>query len=137
VTARSQLGVLIAGLVAVLAASLAGALGDLVTSIAAPPPIVRAALVGTSVVIGFWLLALALRRIEASRNTGINDEVVASDFGGLVRGVRYVFLAAAVFSAGAGWLFGQPLPIVIALVIAGIDLAETSFLLLIAAGRGG
>jgi hypothetical protein len=53
----------------------------------------------------------------------------------MVRGIRFVFLAAAAFSAGIGWLVGHPLPIVIALVIAGVDVAETSFLLLVAAGR--
>jgi hypothetical protein len=53
----------------------------------------------------------------------------------MVRGIRFVFLAAAAFAAAAGWLVGNPLPIVIGLVIAGVDLAETSFLLLVALGR--
>jgi hypothetical protein len=53
------------------------------------------------------------------------------DLAALVRGVRFVFLAVAAFSAGAGWLLGHPLPFVIALVIAGVDVLETSLLLLV------
>ena len=53
----------------------------------------------------------------------------------MLRGIRLVFLAAAALAAAIGWLVGHPLPIVIGLVIAGVDLAETSFLLLVAAGR--
>ena len=46
-----------------------------------------------------------------------------------------MFLAAASFTAAAGWLLGEPLPLVIALVIAGVDVVETSFLLLVATRR--
>ena len=47
-----------------------------------------------------------------------------------------VFLALASAAAGAGWALGDPLPLVVALVIAGIDVVETSFLLLVvASGR--
>ena len=53
----------------------------------------------------------------------------------MVRGVRLVFLAAASFTAAAGWIIGDPLPLVIALVIAGVDVIETSFLLLVATRR--
>ena len=55
----------------------------------------------------------------------------------MVRGIRYVFLAAAAFAAAAGWILGEALPLVVALVIAGVDLAETSFLLLVALRRRG
>jgi hypothetical protein len=34
-------------------------------------------------------------------------------------------------ATGVGWLLGHPLPLVVAAVIAGIDLIETSFLLLV------
>ena len=37
--------------------------------------------------------------------------------------------------AAAGWLLGHPLPLVVALVIAGVDILETSFLLLVVAFR--
>jgi hypothetical protein len=53
----------------------------------------------------------------------------------LVRGVRYVFLAVAALSAAAGWLIGHPLPFVVALVIAGVDILETTFLLFVIAVR--
>jgi len=53
------------------------------------------------------------------------------NIGSMIRGVRLVFLAVAAFAAGAGWRLGHPLPLVVALVIAGIDVLETSFLLLV------
>jgi len=54
----------------------------------------------------------------------------------MVRGVRLAFLAVAAFAAAAGWVIGHPLPIVVALVIAGVDVVETSFLLLVVQLRG-
>ena len=58
------------------------------------------------------------------------------DLAQLVRGVRYVFLAVAAMSAAAGWLVGHPLPFIVALIIAGVDILETTFLLLVVALRG-
>ena len=55
---------------------------------------------------------------------------------GLVRGVRLVFLAVAAGAAGAGWALGNALPLVLALVIGGIDVVETSFLLMVVAAGG-
>jgi hypothetical protein len=49
----------------------------------------------------------------------------------LIRGVRLAFLAVAAFAAAAGWGLGHPLPLLVALVIAGIDVVETSFLLVV------
>jgi hypothetical protein len=49
--------------------------------------------------------------------------------------VRLAFLAVAAFAAAAGWALGHPLPLVIAAVIAGIDVIETSILLVVVAGR--
>ena len=46
-----------------------------------------------------------------------------------------VFLAIAAFSAAAGWLIGHPLPLIVALVIAGVDILETTFLLFVIAVR--
>ena len=42
-----------------------------------------------------------------------------------------VFLAVAAVAAAAGWVLGDALPLIVALVIAGIDVVETSFLLLV------
>jgi hypothetical protein len=54
----------------------------------------------------------------------------------MIRGVRFVFLAVAALAAASGWLLGHPLPLVVALVIAGVDVLETSFLLIVVGLRG-
>jgi hypothetical protein len=83
-------------------------------------------LVGGSAAVAVFLLSRGLVRLA----TG------TADVPGLVRGVRLVFLAVAAAAAGAGWALGDALPLVVALVIAGIDVIETSFLLLVvASGR--
>jgi hypothetical protein len=84
------------------------------------------------------LLLAAIRRIDSSIRrdpTAAAGAISDADLGSLVRAVRLVFLAAASFTAAAGWLIGDPLPLVIALVIAGVDVVETSFLLLVATRR--
>ncbi|HEY2916736.1 MAG TPA: hypothetical protein VGI98_05930 [Candidatus Limnocylindrales bacterium] len=124
------------GLAVVLAAAVSGSVADVIAAIATPPALVRAALVAGSAVLGAYLLVLALRRIEEARLVGAGAPVTTAQLATMVRGIRFVFLAAAAFAAAAGWLAGQPLPIVIGLVIAGVDLAETSFLLLVATSRG-
>jgi hypothetical protein len=58
-----------------------------------------------------------------------------ADVPGLIRAVRLAFLAVAAFAAAAGWALAHPLPLIVAAVIAGIDVIETSFLLLVV-GRG-
>jgi len=138
VDVRSTVGLaLIAGFAALIIAMVSGAVPWLFVQLAAPAPIVRAALAGTAIVIGGRLLVAATRRIEASmrRDTGLTNRISDADLGTMVRGVRLVFLAAASFTAAAGWLLGEPLPLVIALVIAGVDVIETSFLLLVATSR--
>jgi len=62
--------------------------------------------------------------------TGLGE----ADIRGLVRGVRLAFLAVASFAAATGWALGSPLPLIVALVIAGIDVVETSFMLLVLGG---
>ena len=131
---------LLAGLAAVAIAMVAGIAPALLEGIATPAPIVRAALAGGSLVLGTRLLLSALRRIDASVRREPGDPGAArvsdADLGMLVRGVRLVFLAAAAFTAAAGWLLGESLPLIVALVIAGVDVVETSFLLLVATLRG-
>lgn len=104
----------------------------LVEAVVTPPPIVRAALVAISLVAGFLLVARAIERL--TRSGGPDASV--RDVAGMLRGIRLVFLAVAAFSAAAGWLLGHPLPIVLALVIAAVDIIETSFLLLVVTVRG-
>jgi hypothetical protein len=130
--------VLLAGIAAIGIASVAGAADELLHVIARPPAVVRSALSGFTIVLGGWLLVAAIRRIDGSihhdlpaDDGGISD----ADLGALVRAVRLVFLSAASFTAAGGWLLGDPLPLVIALVIAGVDVVETSFLLLVATRR--
>ena len=125
---------LLAGGAALVLGTLLGWNGELLERIATPPALVRAALVGASVVVALWLLVRAVRRLEASR-TVPSAELSGRDLAGLIRGVRYVFLAVAALAAGLGWLIGHPLPFVVALIIAGVDILETTFLLLVVAIR--
>ena len=129
---------LLAGLGAVALAMVAGLVPDLLAVVAGPPPIVRAGLAGLALVVGGRLVIAAVRRIDGAVRRGPDGKpghIADADLGAMVRGVRFVFLAAASFTAAAGWLLAEPLPIVIALVIAGVDVVETSFLLLVASRR--
>jgi hypothetical protein len=128
---------LLAGLAAIGVAMATGLAPDLLATIARPAPLVRAVLAGGAIVIGGRLLLAALRRINAAfeRGTEVGVEISDLDLGVMVRGVRLVFLAAAAFAAASGWILGEALPLVIALVIAGVDVVETSFLLLVATRR--
>lgn len=112
------------GAVAVVAATAVGANADALDAIVHPPPVIRAALVGASAALAIILLSRGLARLAGGRD----------DVPGLVRGIRLVFLALAAAAAGVGWLLGDPLPLIVAVVIAGIDVVETSFLLLVVAG---
>jgi hypothetical protein len=131
---RGRLAWLLAGLLAVAAGSLLGWSGGLPEAIATPPPLVRAALVAVSVLAALWLLAQAIGRLDAGRHVS-PGALTGRDVAGLVRGVRLVFLAVAALAAAAGWLLGHPLPLVVALVIAGVDVLETTFLLLVVSVR--
>lgn len=128
-TERPRLGPTIAvglGILAIVAATVVGWNGAWLDAVVAPPPIVRAALVGGAVALGALLLA---------RSVGRMAEAGTGDVPGLIRAVRLAFLAVAAFAAAAGWAVAHPLPLVVAAVIAGIDIIETSFLLLVV-GRG-
>jgi hypothetical protein len=135
---RLALGlILVAGVAGIAMAMLAGLFPDPLALVAGPPPIVRAALSGLAIVMGGRLLLSAVRRIDGSMRRDLPEpgRVADADLGAMVRGVRQAFLAVACFTAAGGWLLGEPLPIVIALVIAGVDVIETSFLLLVASRR--
>lgn len=131
--------VLLAGVAAIGLAKIAGLAGDLLDVIAGPPPLVRAVLAGGALVLGGRLLMSAVRRIDGSLRRDLpadGGRIADADLGALVRGVRLVFLTAATFTAAGGWILGEPMPLVVALVIAGVDVVETSFLLLVASRRG-
>jgi hypothetical protein len=128
---------LLAGLGGVAIATAVGVAPDLVAAVAKPPLIFRAGLAGFAIVLGGRLLLSALCGIDGSLRwrPGGNGLIADADLGMLVRGVRQVFLSAASFTAAAGWLLGEPLLLVIALVVAGVDVVETSFVLLVASRR--
>lgn len=128
-TDRTRSGAAIAitlGALAVAAATILGWNDGLLDAVVTPPPILRAVLVGAAVAVGIVLLG---------RSVGRMSETGEQDVPGLIRAVRLAFLAVAACAAAAGWAIGHPLPLVVAVIIAGIDVIETSFLLLIVGRR--
>jgi hypothetical protein len=115
---------LLLGALALAAATLVGWEGLLGGLIVSPPEPVRALLAAAAGLLGVWLVLRAAARMRASSARE------------LIRGVRLAFLAVAAFAAATGWALGSALPIVTALIIAGVDVVETSFLLLVTATRG-
>ena len=112
------------GFGALVAGTLAGWDGRFLDALAHLPLVVRFALGAASLIGAALLLGAAVERMEA-RAPGSNHLVE------MLRGIRLAFLALAALSVAAGWLLGQPLPFVVALIIAGIDIVETSFLLIV------
>jgi hypothetical protein len=127
-SARNGVVVAIAlGLLAVVGASVLGTLpADALTAVMQPPPLIRAGLVGGFAGLGVVLLMRSVRRMA---------EAGQADVPGLIRGVRLAFLAVAALAAASGWAVGHPLPVILAAIIAGVDVIETSFLLLVSRGR--
>jgi hypothetical protein len=135
---RVALGLLLlAGLSMVGIAMAAGLFEGALQSIARPTLFWRAGFAGFALVLGGALLLGAIARIGGSidEDRRADGEVSNADLGSMIRAVRLVFLSAASFTAAGGWLLGDPLPLVIALVIAGVDIVETSFLLLVVGRR--
>lgn len=114
------------GGLAVVVATAAGQDARWVDVLVTPPAPVRAVLVGLAAGIGTVLLTRSLARLA---------DAGTDDVPGLIRAVRLAFLAVAAFAAAVGWGVAHPLPLVLAAVIAGIDVLETSFLLLVVASR--
>jgi hypothetical protein len=123
--ALTGLVALLLGALAVVAAMAAGRT-DLLSTFFTPPPFVRFLLGIAAVIVGVVLL------LRSTDHMGSRDDPRE-----LVRAVRVAFLSVGAFAAAAGWLLGSPVPIVAALVIAGVDVVETSFLLLVTAARDG
>lgn len=122
---RALLVALGLGVAAVVVGSVLGGASPLLTAIVSPPILVRAALVGASALVALVLLSRAVGAMAG----GASPE---RDMATLIRGVRLAFLAVAALAAGAGWFLGQPLLFVVALVIAGVDVIETTLLLIVA-----
>ena len=112
---------LAAGLLALIVGTAFGWDSSLLDALVSPPPLIRAAVTRMSA---------AMPAPPASAASPAER-----DLGALIRGVRLVFLAVAAFAAAAGWILASALPLVLALVIAGIDVVETSFLLLVVSAR--
>jgi hypothetical protein len=126
---RSRSGAVVAlalGALAVVGATIVGWNEGLLDALVTPPPLLRAGLVGGSVALGIVLLGRSVGRLA---------DAGERDVPGLIRAVRLAFLAVAAFAAAAGWAIGHPLPLIVALVIAGIDVIETSFLLIVVGRR--
>jgi hypothetical protein len=123
---------LAAGVAALVAGTLFGWDSRVVDALVSPPALVRAAFVAVAVVIGVRLLGLAIAKLSVAGEPGEER-----DLAGMVRAVRLVFLAVAALAAATGWILGSALPLVLALVIAGVDVVETSFLLLVVGMRRG
>jgi hypothetical protein len=124
---RLNLVVLAAGALAVLGATVAGGAGPVLDAIVSPPIVVRAALVGLSAVVALALLGRALAALGGGAPNAPERDMTT-----MIRGVRLAFLAVAAIAASAGWFVGHPLLLVVALVIAGVDVVETTFLLIVA-----
>ena len=125
---RLNVAVLAAGVAAVLAATVLGGAGPLLDAVVSPPIVIRAGLVGASAVLALALLGRALGALGG----GKPGEGPERDMTTMIRGVRLAFLAVAAIAASAGWFIGHPLLLVVALVIAGVDVIETTFLLIVA-----
>ena len=105
-------------------AILAGADETVRNTVLSPPLALRFVLGSIALVLGANFVLRSAEQVGAS-----------SEPRELIRGVRLVFLAVAAFAAAAGWFLGSPVPIVAALVIAGVDVLETSLLLFVTAVR--
>jgi hypothetical protein len=114
------------GILAMVAAPVLSWDAAVLDLIVSPPLIVRLALAGAAIIAAFVLLGAAVGRLE-----GRVGGVERGDLASMIRGVRLAFLAVAAGAVAVGWLLGHALPFVIALIIAGIDVVETSFLLLV------
>ena len=129
---RATVAALVGGIAALVIGVVAASNEAFLEAIVSPSTFVRAALIALSVLGGGVLLAAAAARISAAGDSD-NPE---RDLPAMIRGVRLIFLAVAAFAAAAGWALAHPLPLVVALVIAAIDVIETSFLLLVVSVRG-
>ncbi|HLQ48936.1 MAG TPA: hypothetical protein VK233_08175 [Candidatus Dormibacteraeota bacterium] len=113
------------GIGAVVAGTVIGGFEPVLAAIVSPPILVRAALVGLSAVVALVLLGRALTAMGGG-------DAPDRDMATMIRGVRFAFLAVAALAAAAGWFVGQPLLLVVGLVIAGVDVVETTLLLIVA-----
>ncbi len=100
------------------------------------PILVRLALAAAAGLVGVWYLLGAITRLAGGGSEDRGDGRTARrPFAEMVRGVRYVFLAVAAFAVGSAFVVSHPLPLIIGLIVAGVDVVETSFLLIVGGVR--
>lgn len=116
--------VLLGGILLLVGVTVAGR-GDLLGRVLEPPFWAAIPLAIAAALVGLVLTVRAAERLGSS----------AGDPRTLIRGVRLVFLAVAAFAAAAGWLLGSAMPVVVGLVIAAVDVIETTALLLVTRAR--
>ncbi|MDQ3449274.1 MAG: hypothetical protein M3432_08880 [Chloroflexota bacterium] len=124
---RGRSGAVLALVFGALAIALAMVAGrtDLLSVVLQPPTPVGWLLGAAAAIVGVVLL------LRSADQVGTSSEPAE-----LIRAIRIAFLAVAAFGASAGWFIGSPVPIVAGLVIAGVDMLETTFLLVVATRRG-
>ena len=133
---RGRLAWLAFGIVAFGGGTLLGWNADLLDALVPPPALIRAALVGAQRRRG----AGAARARDAPSRGGSRHSLAGARHPrpGDARPGRPLRLPGGRgVLAGAGWLLGHPLPFIVALVIAGVDVLETSFLLVVVTLRAG
>jgi hypothetical protein len=132
---------LVVGIVLVGLGSLVGADTRVADAVLRGPIVVRAALTGLVSLLGVWLLVLAVTRLAGSDNAQSRPvapgQTPQRPFADMIRGIRLAFLAVAAFAAASAFLVGHLLPLVVGLIIAGVDVAETALLLLVAGKQRG
>jgi len=141
---RSNGATLAVGVLALVLGTLAGWSGPFANAVLSPAPLVRVMLAAAAFLLGIAWLAQALGRLStpSPASPDMHDPDPAPRPPGgphpavLIRAVRLAFLAVAAFAAAFGWLVGQAVPVVLALIVAGVDVVETTFLLLVVVARG-
>jgi len=123
---------LLAGIVLVGLGSIVAANSQLAESVVRGHALVRAVFTGVVAMAGLSLLALAVSRMSIDAEAADEQARGTRSFADMIRGIRLAFLAVASFAAASAFVLGSVLPLVIALVIAGVDVAETALLLLVA-----
>ena len=123
--ARRQLAVLGLGVAAIVLGTFAGD-SEVLARVLEPPFPLGLVLGVAAGLVGIVAVLRAAARIGEAHD----------DPRELIRAVRLIFLAVGCLAAAAGWVIGSPVPIVAGLIIVGIDVVETTFLLLVTAARG-
>ena len=122
---RRQLVLLVLGIAAVGLGSAFGGTG-LLGKILEPPFPLGLPLAVAATILGVVVVLRAVARAGGAKE----------DAREMIRAVRLIFVAIGCFAAAAGWLIGSAVPIIAGLIIVGIDVVETTFLLLVTAARG-